>query len=176
MPNVHPRRGPVKRQEVVEISGLLAELIRTGEALGGSEAARAGAVAEATAVAEAAAAAEATAVARVSPHMIRAAVFIHENGPQTIGQLAAGVGISQGWASRIVDDLERAGYVERERDLADRRVVRVGLTAKAADRVGRAARWRGDAVEAALADMGPAEKAAVATFLRRFLERSRQGA
>jgi len=102
--------------------------------------------------------------------VIRAAIHIHEEGPQTIGQLAQGLGISQGWASRVVDELERAGYVERERDPADRRVVRVRLTPMAVERVERAYRWRGGAVEAALTGMEPQERAAVAVFLRRFIE------
>jgi DNA-binding MarR family transcriptional regulator len=105
-------------------------------------------------------------------HVIRAAIFVYTQGPQTIGQLATGLGVSQGWASRIVDDLERAGYVEKARDPDDRRVVRVGLTPMAAERVERVARWRGDTVDAALAGMSPDERAAVATFLRRVIERS----
>jgi DNA-binding MarR family transcriptional regulator len=169
----------VNSSEAIEISGLLAELIRSGQAVRGAgsgpldgDSGPGAAQGRAPGAGEAAESGEAAAVARVSPHVIRAAVFIHENGPQTVGQLARGLGISQGWASRIVDDLERAGYVSRTRDPADRRVVRVGLTAMATERVQKAARWRGDAVEAALSGMGPDERAAVALFLRRFLERT----
>ena len=39
----------------------------------------------------------------IATHVIRAAIHIYGNGPQTIGQLAAGIGVSQGWASRVVD-------------------------------------------------------------------------
>ncbi len=105
----------------------------------------------------------------IASHVIRAAVHIYEQGPQTIGQLAAGLGVSQGWASRVVDEMERAGYVERERDPDDRRVVRVRLAPAAVSRVEVAYRWRGDAVEAALEGMSPDERAAVASFLRRFV-------
>jgi DNA-binding MarR family transcriptional regulator len=109
----------------------------------------------------------------LSSHVIRAAIHIYGNGPQTIGQLAAGLGVSQGWASRVVDEMERAGYVARERDPGDRRVVRVSLVPAAVERVEKAYRWRGDAVEAALEGMSPEERAAVAAFLRRFVDEVR---
>jgi DNA-binding MarR family transcriptional regulator len=106
----------------------------------------------------------------IASHVIRAAIHIYEQGPQTIGQLAAGLGVSQGWASRVVDEMERAGYVERERDPADRRVVRVRLAPAAVSRVEVAYRWRSDAVEAALEGMSAEERAAVASFLGRFVQ------
>lgn len=112
----------------------------------------------------------------ISSHVIRAAIHIYGNGPQTIGQLATGLGVSQGWASRVVDEMERAGYVARERDPEDRRVVRVSLVPAAVERVEMAYRWRGDAVEAALEGMTPAERAAVASFLRRFVDEVRASA
>ena len=106
----------------------------------------------------------------ISAHVIRAAIHIYGNGPQTIGQLASGLGVSQGWASRLVDEMERAGYVARERDPGDRRVVRVSLVPAAVERVEKAYRWRGDAVEAALEGMSPKDRAVIAAFLRRFVD------
>jgi DNA-binding MarR family transcriptional regulator len=106
----------------------------------------------------------------VSSHVIRAAIHIYSNGPQTISQLATGLGVSQGWASRVVDEMERAGYVARQRDPDDRRVVRVSLVPAAVERVEKAYRWRGDAVEAALEGMTPVERATVASFLRSFVD------
>jgi DNA-binding MarR family transcriptional regulator len=104
----------------------------------------------------------------VTSHLIRAAIHIYGHGPQTIGQLAEGLGISQGWASRVVDEMERAGYLARERDPQDRRVVRVSLVPEAVARVESAYRWRGDAVEGALEGMTDGERAALRGFLRRF--------
>jgi DNA-binding MarR family transcriptional regulator len=122
---------------------------------------------------------EATTGARTAPggpltsHVIRAAIHVYDNGPQTISQLAAGMGVSQGWASRVVDEMERAGYLERERDPDDRRVVRVRLVPAAVERVEMAYRWRGDSVEEALEGVSPAERAAVTAFLRRFVDAAR---
>lgn len=109
----------------------------------------------------------------LSSHVIRAAIHIYGNGPQTIGQLATGLGVSQGWASRVVDEMEKAGYVARERDPDDRRVVRVSLVPAAVARVEKAYRWRGDAVEAALEGLSPHEREVVAQFLRRFVDEVR---
>jgi DNA-binding MarR family transcriptional regulator len=160
--------------EALEISRLLVELLRSGYV--GQRAGADPATVEASgppAPVDGPAVAMPSAAGPVSAHVIRTAVHIHDEGPQTIGQLAQGLGISQGWASRVVDELERAGYVERERDPADRRVVRVRLTPMGVERVELAYRWRGGAVEAALAGMDPRERAAVAAFLRRFIESTR---
>jgi DNA-binding MarR family transcriptional regulator len=160
--------------EALEISRLLVDVLRVGHVgeRAGSEQVRLGGSGS-LAARDGSASSDPSAAGPSSAHVIRAAIHIHEEGPQTIGQLAQGLGISQGWASRVVDELERAGYVERERDPADRRVVRVRLTPMAVERVERAYRWRGGAVEAALSGMEPEERAAVATFLRRFIESSR---
>jgi DNA-binding MarR family transcriptional regulator len=115
-----------------------------------------------------------TAAGPIASHVIRAAIHIYGNGPQTIGQLASGIGVSQGWASRIVDEMERAGYVGRERDPEDRRVVRVSLVPAAIERVERVYRWRGDAVEAALDGLSAGDRAVVIAFLRRFLDVARE--
>ena len=70
-------------------------------------------------------------------------------------------------------EMERAGYLQRERDPDDRRVVRVRLVPAAVERVEMVYRWRGDSVEEALEGMSPAERAAVTTFLRRFVDAAR---
>lgn len=48
-----------------------------------------------------------------------------EPGPVTTGRIAELTGLSTGSATRLVDRLERAGYVTRERDAEDRRRVLV---------------------------------------------------
>ena len=45
------------------------------------------------------------------------------NGPATAGQLSELTGLTTGAVTAVIDRLEKAGYVKRERDGADRRKV-----------------------------------------------------
>ena len=56
---------------------------------------------------------------------------VHREGGLTAGQLAAATGLSAGAMTTAIDRLERAGYVQRVRDEADRRRVLVQATPKA---------------------------------------------
>ena len=111
----------------------------------------------------------------VSPHAVRAAMHIHQHGERTIGQISTGLGISYGWASRVVEELEQIGYVQRERDADDRRVVRVRLVEKARVEVERAYRWRSEAVAEALEGLSEGERSTVRMFLRTISEVLRRG-
>jgi DNA-binding MarR family transcriptional regulator len=111
----------------------------------------------------------------LSSHAVRAAIHIYQNGERTIGQLASGLGISYGWASRVVEELEGVGYVTRERDTDDRRVVRVRLNPEKLGDVERAYEWHGRAVEEALEPLSESEREAVRAFLRRVTELLRRG-
>jgi DNA-binding MarR family transcriptional regulator len=106
----------------------------------------------------------------VSQPAIRAAIELHQRGELTMGQLAEGMGISKGWASRVVEELETAAIVERAGDPADRRVVRVRLAASAREAVGVAYRWRMEPIERALAGLDPVQRRAVRTFLARLID------
>jgi DNA-binding MarR family transcriptional regulator len=116
-----------------------------------------------------------TASAAVSTHAVRAAIHVYQHGERTVGQLAVGLGISYGWASRVVDELEAAHYLVRERDANDRRVVRVRLNPDVVEEVERAYRWRGRAVEEALEPLDDSEREAVRLFLRRVVDLLREG-
>jgi DNA-binding MarR family transcriptional regulator len=104
---------------------------------------------------------------QASAHAIRAAIHLYQHGERTVGQLAAGLGISRGWASRVAEELVERGRVSRQSDPDDRRVVRLRLTEGSLAEIERAYRWRGDVVAAALAEHGPAERDAIRRFLRR---------
>jgi len=101
-----------------------------------------------------------------SPHAIRAVIHLHQHPGRTIGELGEGLGISVGWASRIVHELEVAGLIERDVDPADRRVVHVRLTPGANVLVEDVYRWRSGAIETALAALDEPGRAAVRAFLR----------
>ena len=102
-------------------------------------------------------------------------MHIYQHGERTVGQLASGLGISYGWASRVADELETAHYVVRERDTDDRRVVRVRLNPAVLDEVERAYRWRGRAVQDALEPLSVDERESVRLFLRRVTDFLRAG-
>jgi DNA-binding MarR family transcriptional regulator len=106
----------------------------------------------------------------ISAHAIRAAIHIYQHGERTVGQMASGLGISYGWASRVVDELEAAHYIIRERDDVDRRIVRVRLDPVSQSQVERASAWRGEAIERALEPFSPDERAAISLFLRRVID------
>jgi DNA-binding MarR family transcriptional regulator len=111
----------------------------------------------------------------VSPHAIRAAIHVYTHGERTVGQLASGLGISYGWASRVVEELGAAHYVTRERDADDRRVVRVKLNPDVREEVERAYQWRSNDVEEALKPLAECEREAVRAFLRRMTDLLREG-
>ncbi|MET7988572.1 MULTISPECIES: MarR family winged helix-turn-helix transcriptional regulator [unclassified Streptomyces] len=60
-----------------------------------------------------------------------------EDGPVTTGRIAAMTGLTTGSATRLVDRLEKAGYVVRERDVADRRRVLVATVPEKIAEFGR---------------------------------------
>jgi DNA-binding MarR family transcriptional regulator len=110
----------------------------------------------------------------VSTHAVRAAIHVHQHGERTVGQIASGLGISYGWASRVVEELEGAHYVIRSRGEDDRRIVRVRLDPSALEEVERAYRWRGRAVDEALEPLTDDERGAVRLFLRRVIDLLRE--
>lgn len=62
---------------------------------------------------------------------MKALVQLAEYGPQTMGELARGLGITTPSATGLVNPLVEMGHVVRERDPGDRRVVRVALSESA---------------------------------------------
>ncbi len=147
-------------EETLETSKLLLELIHAGYATRRADAATTPSGVEG----------EADAHPAASPHAIRAAIHVYQHGQRTIGELADGLGISYGWASRVVSELEASGLVRRSTDPADRRLVHVTLTAEAMAMVEDAYRWRGDAVARALATLDEPGRLAVRTFLRNVID------
>jgi DNA-binding MarR family transcriptional regulator len=155
-----PIAGDRLPDDALDTSKLLLELIHVAYATRGADAA--------TRSSPGAAGADVRPAA--SPHAIRAAIHVYQHGERTIGQLAEGLGISYGWASRVVSELEESGMVRRSVDPLDRRVVRVSLTPEAMAMVEGAYRWRGDAVARALATLDDHGRRAVRTFLRRAID------
>lgn len=64
----------------------------------------------------------------VSLAQVKAIVHLFEYGPQTMGDLAEGLKITTPSATGLVNPLAEMGFVVRDRDQEDRRVVRVSLS------------------------------------------------
>jgi DNA-binding MarR family transcriptional regulator len=60
----------------------------------------------------------------------RVLVLLSSLGQQTVGELAVELGVNSSNATRVCDRLEQLGLVRRRRSSADRRIVRVALTAE----------------------------------------------
>ncbi len=162
-------------EETIETSRLLVEFLHAAYATRHDDDAAEVAGAGAGTSGETAAGRHARLPAAISSHALRAAIHVYQHGERTVGQLASGLGISYGWASRVADELEAAHYAVRVRDTDDRRVVRVRLNPQALGEVERAYRWRGKEVQEALAPLSDAERESVRLFLRRVTELLRAG-
>jgi DNA-binding MarR family transcriptional regulator len=88
-------------------------------------------------------------------------------GPVTAGQLAQLMGLTTGAVTRMVDRLEEAGYVRRERDTADRRRVTVTPLPERLGEVGRYYLSIGQAWGDLLAPYGDEELALFVDLLSR---------
>ncbi|RYP82985.1 MarR family transcriptional regulator [Nocardioides guangzhouensis] len=72
----------------------------------------------------------ATAPVEVTLPQWRVLVLLSSLGQQTVGELAVELGVNSSNATRVCDRLEQLGLVRRRRSSADRRIVRVALTAE----------------------------------------------
>src|SRR5215472_7697961 len=63
--------------------------------------------------------------------------FLNVEGRMTAGRLAEVTGLTTGAITGVVDRLERAGYVRRERDDEDRRKVFIAIVPENLARIGR---------------------------------------
>ncbi len=87
------------------------------------------------------------------------------DGPRTAGALAQASGLTPAAATSMIDRLEKRGFVERQRDGADRRKVLVGMTNPAAETLARFYRPMAEDASAMLANFTPADLATIESFV-----------
>lgn len=63
----------------------------------------------------------------ITPPQFDALVILYKEGELTIGELSARLYLAYSTTTDLVDRVERAGFVVRQRDTEDRRVVRVQI-------------------------------------------------
>ncbi|WP_432952048.1 MarR family winged helix-turn-helix transcriptional regulator [Streptomyces sp. CA-288835] len=93
-----------------------------------------------------------------------------ERGPVTTGRVAELTGLTTGSATRLVDRLERAGYVVRQRDASDRRRVLVATVPEKAEEFGRMWRRLSGDWYALFEELGDDELALLIGHMRRTVE------
>ncbi|HEY7066099.1 MAG TPA: MarR family winged helix-turn-helix transcriptional regulator [Chloroflexota bacterium] len=98
-----------------------------------------------------------------TPQQMQAAMQLMLRGELTIGELAAALGITPGWASRLADELVSSGHVVREQDRGDRRIVRLRIAPEMREHCKQVYGERAAALSRALAGATPAE---IETFVR----------
>lgn len=100
----------------------------------------------------------------------RTLVVLASRGPQKLADLAELLAVTPPTAGRMCDRLVRRGLVSRHRAQADRRVVRISLTAAGRRIVDDATRRRRVYLAGILAALPAAQRREVAAALRAFAE------
>jgi DNA-binding MarR family transcriptional regulator len=107
----------------------------------------------------------------LTPPQIHALLWLGEDGPLTMGELARRVAVTEKTVTGIVDRLERDGHLARERDPSDRRVVRTRLTAQGEDAYRRIDGEIHASVQRLLALLDPSDRRALLRIVDRIIER-----
>ena len=101
---------------------------------------------------------------------MRLLVVLANHGPSSVSDLAAAIGVDQPRASRLVQAAVDAGHVRREVDPADARRSILVITEAGRATLSVLVDHRRGAIERALADFTPAERAEFARLLTRFAQ------
>lgn len=101
----------------------------------------------------------------ITASQMSALAVVDHAGPITISELATHENVQPPTISRIVDALERDGWVERVADRTDRRVARVRVTQKAEQELARVRAERNAYLAQRLAALDSHEQAAVIAAL-----------
>jgi DNA-binding MarR family transcriptional regulator len=99
--------------------------------------------------------------AGVTMPQLRVLFFLGRNGPASVGQVAAALGIAQPSATETLDKLVRHGLVERAPDPSDRRVVRNALSEQGKEMIDRPWETRRALLASALRAAAPGDRAAI---------------
>lgn len=100
----------------------------------------------------------------------RALVVLASRGPQRIADLAELLGVNSSNATRNCDRLQRRGLVRRDRDIDDRRAVRVSLTQDGAHLVQQITTARKAEISLILGAMPEHARGPLLTALRAFTD------
>lgn len=97
-------------------------------------------------------------------------IVLADRGPVTMSEMAKDAKVHPTVVTRFLDRLVRKGFVERQRDESDRRVVQVDLTAKGRKAADMLLKSYLDRVEAALKDASKKDRDTLLAMLARIDE------
>jgi DNA-binding MarR family transcriptional regulator len=100
----------------------------------------------------------------------RVLVELASRGPQRSAEVAEALGVERSTAGRMCDRLARKGLVQRRRESADRRAVRISLTAAGRTLVDEVTRRRRAEIVRILRRMPKADRRPVLVALRAFAD------
>ena len=101
---------------------------------------------------------------------MRLLMVLEHHGPSSVSDLAAAIGVDQPRASRLVQAAVDAGQVRREIDPADARRSILVITEAGRAALSAVIDHRRNAIEQALADFSPDERAEFARLFTRFAQ------
>jgi DNA-binding MarR family transcriptional regulator len=97
---------------------------------------------------------------------------LQRTGPANQGEIGAAIGQHPTSASRLLDELERGGFVRRSRERSDRRRLRVAITPSGAARLAQMRPEVLGAVEEVLRPLAAGERRALAALLEKVIASS----
>jgi DNA-binding MarR family transcriptional regulator len=95
---------------------------------------------------------------KLTPSKLRGLEVLARHDGLRVGELAAGVGVDDTTATRLVDRLEDLGLAERRSEEGDRRAILVGLTAEGRELVAGVSAQRQQFFADVLASLDPDER------------------
>ncbi|MFD1213296.1 MarR family winged helix-turn-helix transcriptional regulator [Arthrobacter sp. GCM10027362] len=104
----------------------------------------------------------------VSSPQLRVLVLIDSRGPQNLGGVAAELGVHPSNATRTCERLVVAGLIKRRDDPADRRYVRLELTARGKELVATVLDHRRQAIAEVISRMPAGKRRALAEAMEAF--------
>ena len=93
---------------------------------------------------------------------------LHHKGPLPLCAIGAKLLVTSGNVTYVADQLERAGYLRRERSTTDRRVIRALLTARGAALMARSFPDHAAAIARAVRALTPGEQTRLALLLKKW--------
>ena len=93
---------------------------------------------------------------------------LHHKGPLPLCAIGAKLLVTSGNVTYVADQLERAGYLRRERSATDRRVVRALLTSRGAALMARIFPDHAAAIARAVTALAPGEQVTLGRLLKKW--------